>query len=133
MFSRHVSIRRSPVFPRTIVTVAMVLVAVSVMPIAEAGRSCGRRGPSPQQIQKMKEEMAYRQKEIQRVQAEVAAKERELFQQFDENGDGRLLGAENSKYDKRVEEIRTGRAPNPLAGIVPLGQGPRDSSSKPAK
>lgn len=133
MFSHHVSIHPSPVFARTIVAVATVLVAVSVMPTAEAGRSRGRRGPSPQQIQKMKEEMAYRQKEIQRVQAEVAAKERELFQQFDENGDGRLLGAEKSKYDKRVEEIRTGRAPNPLVGIVPLGQGPRGTSGKPVK
>jgi len=75
----------------------------------------------------MKEEMAYRQKEILRVQAEVAAKERELFMQFDVDGNGRLLGAERSKYDKRVEEIRTGRAPNPLADIVPLGRGPRDS------
>lgn len=94
---------------------------------ADAGRSRGRRGPSPQQIQKMKEEMAYRQKEILRVQAEVSAKERELFSQFDVDGNGRLLGVERSLYDKRVEEIRTGRAPNPLADIVPLGRGPRDS------
>lgn len=73
--------------------------------------------------------MAYRQREIQRVQSEVAAKERELFSQFDENGDGRLLGAERSKYDKRVYEIQSGKAPNPLAGITPLGSGPRATKS----
>ena len=110
-----------------------IAIVVSAASSADAGRSRGRRGPSPQQIQKMKEEMAYRQREIQRVQTEVAAKERELFLQFDENGDGRLLGAERSKYDKRVYEIQSGKAPNPLAGIAPLGSGPRDSNSGGAK
>jgi len=88
-----------------------------------------RRGPSPQQIQKMKEEFEYRNREVLRVQTEVAAKERELFQRFDENGDGRLLGAERSKYDKHLYEIKTGKVPNPLADIVPLGQGPRSGQS----
>jgi hypothetical protein len=98
---------------------------------AEAGRGRGRpRGPSPQQIQKMKEEMAYRQKEVARVQADVAAKEREIFQRFDENGDGRLIGPERSKYDKHMYEINSGKIPNPLADIVPLGKGPRTASSK---
>jgi len=81
----------------------------------------------------MKEEMAYRQKEILRVQSEVATKERELFSQFDVDGNGRLFGVERSLYDKRVEEIRTGRAPNPLADIVPLGRGPRDSKPEGGK
>lgn len=72
--------------------------------------------------------MAYRQREILRVQAEVAAKERELFSQFDVDGNGRLLGAERSKYDKRLYEIQSGKAPNPLAAIVPLGRGPRESN-----
>lgn len=115
------------------VSVAVVAAAMAICSAdtAEAGRGKSRRrGPSPQQIQKMKEEMAYRQKEYSRVQAEVAAKERELFARFDENGDGRLFGAERSKYDKHLEEIRTGRAPNPLADIVPLGAGPRSDSSK---
>lgn len=114
---------------RLIATIVFVIAAFSFTS-AEAGRSRGRRGPSPQQMQKMKEEMAYRQKEFLRVQSEVAAKERELFSQFDTDGNGRLFGVERSLYDKRVEEIRTGRAPSPLADIVPLGQGPRDS--KPA-
>lgn len=77
--------------------------------------------------------MEYRQREILRVQAEVAAKERELFQRFDENGDGRLMGPERSKYDHHLYEIRTGKAPNPLATIVPPGQGPRDTKTSPPK
>ena len=85
-----------------------------------------RRGPSPEQIKKMQEEMAYRQREYQRVQAEVAGKYQELFKQFDENSDGRLFGAERSKYDKHLQAIRDGKVPNPLAEIKPLGQGPRD-------
>jgi hypothetical protein len=112
--------------PRFMVAVA-IITAFSAMP-AEAAKP-RRRGPSPQQIQKMKAEIEYRQREVLRVQAEIAAKERELFQRFDENGDGRLLGAEQSKYDKHLYEIRSGKAPNPLAGIVPLGQGPRGSQS----
>lgn len=105
-------------------TVAASLSAVT----AEAARP-RRRGPSPAQIKKMKEEMEYRQREVMRVQSEVAAKEREVFEKFDENGDGRLLGPERSKYDKHLYEIRTGKVSNPLADIKPLGQGPRDSKA----
>jgi len=47
-------------------------------------------------------------------------------QMFATNGDGRLTGAEKSKYDKHLYEIRIGKAPNPYADIKPLGQGPRD-------
>ena len=101
---------------------AFVLVSVT----AEAKSQQKRRGPSPEQIKKMKEEMAYRQREYQRVQTETAAKYQELFKQFDENGDGRLFGAERSKYDKHLQEIRDGKVPNPLATITPLGKGPRD-------
>jgi hypothetical protein len=101
---------------------AFVLVSVT----AEAKPQQKRRGPSPEQIKKMKEEMAYRQREYQRVQTETAAEYQELFKQFDENGDGRLFGPERSKYDKHLQEIRDGKVPNPLATITPLGQGPRD-------
>lgn len=95
---------------------------------AEAARP--RRGPSPEQIKKLKEEMAYRQKEVLRVQQEVAAKEREVYLSFDENGNGKLEGAEKAKYDRQLREIRTGKAPNPLTTITPPGQGPRDTNAK---
>jgi hypothetical protein len=113
------------------VAVLAAIIALCSVDTAEAARGKSRRrGPSPQQIQKMKEEMAYRQQEFTRVQAEVAAKEREIFQRFDENGDGRLIGPERSKYDKHMEAIRAGKVPNPLADIVPLGKGPRTAGSK---
>lgn len=107
---------------------AMAIIAAFSAVNAEAAKP-RRRGPSPQQIQKMKAELEYRQREVLRVQAEVAAKDRELFQRFDENGDGRLVGPERSKYDKHLYEIRSGKVPNPLADIVPLGQGPRSGQS----
>jgi len=84
-------------------------------------------------MKKMREEMEYRQRETMRVQAEVAAKERELVQKFDENGDGKLFGAEKQKYDAHLRDIRFGRAANPLADIKPLGQGPRDPKAGSAK
>ena len=93
---------------------------------AEAARP---RGPSAAQIKKMREEMEYRQQEVLRVQQEVAAKERELYLSFDENGNGRLEGAEKAKYDKQLHAIRTGKAPNPLATILPPGRGPRDTAA----
>ncbi len=105
--------------------VCLCWTALSLVP-ATADARPRRRGPSPEQIKKMQEEMAYRQREYQRVQAEVAAKYQELFKQFDENGDGRLFGPERSKYDKHLQAIRDGKVPNPLASITPLGMGPRD-------
>lgn len=103
------------------------VICIACIP-AEAARP--RRGPSPAQIKKMKEEMEYRQKEVLRVQQEVAAKERELYLSFDENGNGKLEGAEKAKYNKQLHAIKTGKAPNPLATIVPPGQGPRDTNAK---
>lgn len=114
------------------VVVGVAVVAVLSAVTAEAARP-RRPGPSPAQVKKMKEEMEYRQREIMRVQSEVAAKEHEVFKKFDENGDGRLLGPERSKYDKHLYEIRTGKAPNPLADIKPLGQGPRESKAGTSK
>ena len=105
-----------------------VLVAVTVgfgVP-AEAARP---RRPSTAQIQKMKEEMLYRQQELIRVQQEVAAEERKLYLSFDENGNGHLEGAEKAKYDKQLHAIKTGKAPNPLSTIAPPGKGPRDSKA----
>ena len=85
----------------------------------------GRRGPSPQQMKKMREQMEYEQREMARVQAEMAAKNREMMAKFDENGDGRLFGPEQAKYEAHLRDIRFGRAPNPYADIKPAGQGPR--------
>ena len=112
---------------RSVTTLVLCLcwVMVALVPATAEARP-RRRGPSPEQIKKMQEEMAYRQREYQRVQTEVAAKQQELFKQFDENGDGRLLGVERSKFDKHLQAIRDGKVPNPLADIKPLGQGPRD-------
>jgi len=111
---------------KSLATLLAGMICVSCGP-AEAARP--RRGPSPAQIKKMKEEMEYRQKEVLRVQQEVAAKEREVYLSFDENGNGRLEGAEKAKYDKQLHAIRTGKAPNPLATILPPGRGPRDTAA----
>lgn len=72
---------------KPLVAVLAGVMVVACIP-AEAARP--RRGPSPEQIKKMKEEIEYRQKEVLRVQQEVAAKERELYLSFDENGNGKL-------------------------------------------
>lgn len=98
-------------------------------PESEAARP-RRRGPSPAQVKKMQEEMAYRQQEMIRVQTETAAKEKELVAKFDENGDGKLFGAEKAKYESHLRDVRFGRAPNPFADIKPLGQGPRAGGAK---
>lgn len=87
------------------------------------------RGPSPAQRKKMQEEMEYRQREMIRFQTETAAKEKEIVTRFDENGDGKLFGAEKSKYEAHLRDIRFGRAPNPFAEIKPPGQGPRDAKT----
>jgi hypothetical protein len=117
---------RRPV-AKPLATLLAGVIWVSCIP-AEAARP--RRGPSPEQIKKIKEEMAYRQQEILRVQQEVAAKERELYLSFDENGNGKLEGAEQAKYNKQLHAIKTGKAPNPLSTITPPGQGPRDTNAK---
>ena len=53
------------------------LVCLLTTDVAEAQRG-QRRGPSPQQIKKMQEQMQYQQQEMLRVQSEMAAKEKEL-------------------------------------------------------
>jgi|LakMenEpi03Aug12_release.lakeMendotaPanAssembly.Ray.scaffolds.fasta_scaffold219336_2 hypothetical protein len=105
--------------------VAVGLACLLTADVAEAQRRGRGRGPNPQQTKKMQEEMQFQQQEMQRVQNEVAAKEKELLAKFDENGDGKLSGAERSKYDKHLRDIRFGREPNPFADIKPPGQGPR--------
>jgi len=54
--------------------VALLAVAFAVgNGVVEAARP--RRGPSPEQVKKMKAELEYRQKEMLRVQQEIATKE----------------------------------------------------------
>jgi hypothetical protein len=102
-----------------------VVLACLLTGAAQAQQRGGRRGPSPQQIRQMQQEMQYRQQEMIRVQQEAAAKERELMAKFDENGDGKLFGKEKFKYESHLRDIRFGRAPNPFADIKPVGQGPK--------
>lgn len=104
--------------------VAVGLACLLTADVAEAQRG-RRRGPSPQQVKKMQEDMQFQQQEMMRVQSEMAAKEKELLAKFDENGDGKLFGKEKSQYDAHLRDIRFGRAPNPFADIKPAGQGPR--------
>lgn len=89
----------------------------------------GCRGPSAAQIKAVQEQMAYMQLETVRYQAEIAQKNQEIYKSFDENGDGTLRGVEKSRYDKHMHEIQTGKAPNPFAGIPPVGKGPRPKSA----
>ncbi|MFM7108903.1 MAG: hypothetical protein ACKOZU_09960 [Planctomycetaceae bacterium] len=63
------------------------------------------------------------QQQMQAYQKELADKNAEILKQYDENGDGRLLGPEKSKCDKYMFEVQKDRQPNPFAGIVPPGQG----------
>jgi TolA-binding protein len=105
--------------------ISVGLVAMLVVLSLASSADARPRRPSAAQIKKMKEDMEYRQREMIRVQTELAAVEKELFDQFDENKDGRLLGVERSRYDKHREQIRIGKAPNPFSSIAPLGQGPR--------
>lgn len=115
-----------PAFAKSLVALVIATIAFG-SGAAEAARP--RRGPSPEQKKKMMAELEYRQKELLRVQQEIAAKERELYLSFDENGNGKLEGAEKAKYDKQLHAIKTGKAPNPLSTITPPGKGPRDTSS----
>jgi Ca2+-binding EF-hand superfamily protein len=68
------------------------------------------------------------QLEMLRYQSEMAAKLQEISKSFDENGDGRLTGGEQGRYEKHMREIRTGKVVNPFAAITPLGMGKRPKS-----
>lgn len=106
-------------------TAAALCIAVHATP-AEAKP----RGPSAQQTKKMKEMMEWQQKEMQRYQTEMAAKQREIAQSFDANGDGRLDSVENAKYTHHLDDIQAGKVANPFSGIKPPGQGPKPAKGK---
>jgi hypothetical protein len=92
----------------------------------EAGAYQRRRPNNQRQQQAMRkaqEQMKAYQEDVVRFQREMAAKNEEIVKRFDENGDGRLLGPEKSKYDKYMYDVQQGKEPNPFAGIKPAGQG----------
>ena len=105
------------------VSVASLIVVLAVCWPAEAARP---RRPSAAQIKKMQEQAKYMQQEMVRYQTEVAAKEREFYLSFDQNGNGHLEGGEKARYDKHMHAVQTGKEPNPLAAIAPIGKGPKD-------
>ena len=84
------------------------------------------RRPSAAQIKKMQEQAQYMQQEMMRYQWEVAAKEREVYLSFDENGNGRLEGGEQSRFKSYMHAVKQGKKPNPLDLIAPIGKGPKD-------
>lgn len=111
---------------RFVVATGLALVMLACGTSAEARP----RRPSAAQIKKVKEELQYRQQELMRYQNEVAAKEKEVYLSYDENGNGKLEGAELAKYRKYTTAVQNGKEPNPLASIPLPGQGPRPSSKK---
>lgn len=82
------------------------------------------RRPSAAQMKKMQQQMEYVQQEMMRYRNEMATKEKEIFSSYDENGNGKLEGAEKAKFNKYMGEVKSGKAPNPFSGIAPPGKGP---------
>jgi hypothetical protein len=103
--------------------VSAVVFGVAICCPAEAARP---RRPSAAQIKQMQEQAKYMQQEVIRYQTEVAAKEREFYLSFDQNGNGHLEGGEKARYDKHLHAVQTGKEPNPLATVAPVGKGPKD-------
>lgn len=119
------------VMPRIVSGTALPLCVVASLlcgGVAEARP----RGPSAAQIRakikQAQEQMAYMQLEVARYQGEMAIKQEEIYKSFDMNNDGDLQGPEKSKYDSHMNAIQHGKAPNPFAGITPVGKGPRPES-----
>jgi hypothetical protein len=116
-------------FCRGIPFLVAALVGLTLLsPEADAYQQ--RRRPNPQAARRQQEAMkkaqaqmkAY-QEDVLRYQREMAAKNEEIMKRFDENGDGKLLGPEKSKYDKYMYDVQKGKEQNPFADIKPPGQG----------
>jgi len=103
------------------------LVAIVVLSFSASAEARPRR-LSAAQIKQIKENMAYSQLEMLRVQAEVAAKQREVYLSFDADGDRHLRGVEKVKYDKFWADVSHGKAASPYASILPPGKGPKHGS-----
>jgi hypothetical protein len=108
----------------------IVAVAAGIVLVCGSPVEARPRRPSAQQIKKVQEEMQYRQQEMMRYQNEVAAKEKEIYLSYDENGNGKLEGAELAKHRKYMTAVQNGKEPNPLASILPPGKGPRPTGKK---
>lgn len=81
------------------------------------------RRPSAAQIKKLQQQMEYVQAEMMRYRNEMAMKEKEIFTSHDENGNGKLEGAEKAKFNKYMGEVRSGKVANPFSAIAPPGKG----------
>ena len=127
----HQRLRNCEAFIR-LTAVLVIALACGILDCTAEAAPRARR-PSAAQTKKMKEQMQYAQQEMMRYQTAVMAKEREVYLSYDENGNGHLEGAEKAKYDKFVHAAQTGKVPNPLATIVPLGQGPKLGKNNPTK
>ena len=104
-----------------------LLPALAVLAAASPSEAFARpRRPSSTQIKQMQERAKYMQQEMMRYQWEVAAKEREVYLSFDENGNGRLEGGEKSRFNSYLHAVKQGKKPNPLDLIAPIGKGPKD-------
>ncbi|MCE9629886.1 MAG: hypothetical protein K8S94_04090 [Planctomycetia bacterium] len=106
---------------------ALTLTTALVLAFSTTAEARPRR-PSAAQIKKLKETMAFTQLETLRVQAEVAAKQREVYLSFDADGDHHLRGVEKAKFDKFWDDVQRGKAASPYASIAPLGHGPKHGS-----
>lgn len=63
-------------------------------------------------------------------QADFQAKQVEIFNKYDENGNGHLEAAEKAKYDKYVNDVQTGKAPNPFTALAAPSQATASKSGK---
>lgn len=82
------------------------------------------KGPRPQSLT---DELKRRASEF---KTDVVVQQQELFKSFDENGNGHLEGAEKSKFDKLMNDIQSGKAPNPLAHLAAPNHEEPGSTSK---
>lgn len=110
------------------VLVAALMSLTILAPAAEAYQQQRRQNPQAMRQQQRamrmsQERMKNYQEDVVRYQREMTAKNDEIMKRFDENGDGRLLGPEKSKYDKYMYDVQRGKETNPFAGIKPAGQG----------
>jgi hypothetical protein len=119
-----------PLRSRGFVPLACVSAIVGGLVTTDACLAARPRGPSAAQVKKMKEQMEFAQAEMQRFQRETAAIQQRLVAQFDENGNGKLEGAEKAKYNKYMAAVQKGKEPNPFAEVVPIGQGPKPTAKK---
>jgi hypothetical protein len=105
---------------RGILCLVAALVGLMLLPPeAEANQRRRQR----ESMQKAQAQMKAYQEDVLRYQREMAAKNEEIMKRFDENGDGKLLGPEKSKYDKYMYDVQKGKEQNPFADIKPPGQG----------